>query len=102
MFIHCPYCHSDQVYPVFVSHPHGHRPEQSPVSLISQLGAGRILFKTLSGGLRLSPWVAGLAEVLLRAACAHLMETHRNDTGAGISTGYCCKICQRSFYGRQD
>lgn len=98
MQMNCPYCHSTQVHRVFVSHPHGHQENfHKYASLSTKFGLGRTVIKHMSRGLPLSPWMAGLAEVLFKSLLSYLLESQRIYPESGLSIGFYCEQCQRSF-----
>lgn len=99
MSMHCPYCHSTQVHRVFVSHQRGHHDPHAEAG-IAKLGLGRIVIKNLlkSKGLIPSPWMAGLAEVLLNSLLHYLLESQRLNSESGVCIEFYCEKCQRSFY----
>lgn len=91
----CPYCHSTQVHRVFISHP---QQDMHLFSLASKIGFGAMIFKRLSTGLPLSPWMLKLAEVLLSGLMNYLIELQKNSNSeSGIVLKFYCEDCQRSF-----
>lgn len=101
MHINCPYCQSAQVHRVFVSHPPRHKENFHHYgSLAAKFGLGRAVIKNLSGsrGLTPSPWMAGLAEVLLKSLLHYLLESQRPYSDSELSIRFYCEQCHRSFH----
>ena len=93
MLTHCPYCQSTHVHRVFVSH--SKVPTSS--SLSSHLGLGGMVIKQLSKGWPLSPWITGLAEVLLKSVYLYWTETQRSHFDSGVAIEFYCEQCQQYF-----
>jgi hypothetical protein len=98
MLTHCPYCQSTHVHRVFVSHSKAPTSSSHRTSLLSShLGFGGMVIKQLSKGWPLSPWMTGLAEVLLKSVYLYWIETQRSHFDSGVAIKFYCEQCQQYF-----
>ncbi|KYQ71491.1 hypothetical protein AZH43_14165 [Acinetobacter pragensis] len=61
------------------------------------MGFGGMVIKQLSKGLPLSPWIMGLAEVLLKSVYLYWAETQRGHFDSGIAIEFYCEQCRQYF-----
>ena len=98
MLKHCPYCQSTRVHRMFISYPEESQSHLNPQSLFtSAFGLRTQVLKQLCKRPPFSPWLLGLAEILLKGMYLYGMETRRVHSDSGIAIGFYCEQCQRSF-----
>lgn len=98
MLMHCPYCQSTRVHRMFISYPEESQSHLNPQSLFtSAFGLRTQVLKQLCKRPPFSPWLLGLAEILLKGMYLYWMETRRVHSDSGIAIGFYCEQCQRSF-----
>lgn len=98
MLQHCPYCQSFEVHRMFVSHSKQHPLSlHRESSLASQLGLGGMVIKKLVKGWHLSPWMMGLAEVLIKGVYLYWIETQQSHFDSNRSIEFYCEQCHRAF-----
>ena len=98
MLKHCPYCQSTRVHRMFISYPEESQSHLNPQSLFtSAFGLRTQVLKQLCKRPPFSPWLLGLAEILLKGMYLYWMATRRVHSDSGIAIGFYCEQCQRSF-----
>ena len=89
MLKHCPYCQSTRVHRMFISYPEESQSHLNPQSLFtSAFGLRTQVLKQLCKRPPFSPWLLGLAEILLKGMYLYWMETRRVHSDSGIAIGY--------------
>lgn len=98
MLKHCPYCQSTRVHRMFISHPKESSTHLNTQSLFStQFGLRTQLLKQLCKRPPFSPWLMGLAEVLLKGMYLYWLDNQQIYSDSKITVGFYCEQCQRSF-----
>ncbi|MDH0656772.1 hypothetical protein N5D11_11700 [Acinetobacter johnsonii] len=98
MLKHCPYCQSTRVHRMFISYPEESQSHLNPQSLFtSAFGLRTQVLKQLCKRPPFSPWLLGLAEILMKGMYLYWIETQRVHSDSGIAIGFYCEQCQRSF-----
>ncbi|MCS4298903.1 MULTISPECIES: hypothetical protein [Acinetobacter] len=97
MQILCPYCHSEHVQRMLHTSPQQSNNQSNLLGSSATFASiGATLSKSVSKQLSISPWVGGIAGIMIGGVLSSLFDSPKTSTQAPVSYFY-CQACKQSF-----